>query len=440
MKIPAPPLDSVKLLDPAQENWGKISGQIHGPLAHGKYLHWDQLLHLPPPPGLTLREWWQGLKFFRMGKKRIPLRDKKTLPFGYLDCDPIPEMLHKIDFRAGGRIEMADPIANPETRDRYLISSLIEEAITSSQLEGASTTRLVAKEMLRDNRPPVDRHERMILNNYRTMRRLDALKGEPLTPELVFEIHRLITHETHSDPTVAGRFRRADEKIQVIDESGRIIHEPPPAAELDERLRAMCDFANGQTPEGFVHPVIRSIILHFWLAYDHPFVDGNGRTARALCYWSMLRHGYWLFEFISISRILLKAPSQYARAYFHTETDDNDLTYFIIFQLEVIGRAIAELHAYIERKTNEIKVIERNLRGVSLLNTRQRALIGHALLHPRQRYTIRGHQGSHGVVYETARKDLLNLVERGLLSENKIGKTFYFTPPRNLEKKLAAKG
>ena len=61
---------------------------------------------------------------------------------------------------------------------------------------------------------------------------------------------------------------------------------------------------------GFIHPMIRSIILHFWLAYDHPFVDGNGRTARALFYWSMLRHGYWLFEFISISQIILKGPDQ----------------------------------------------------------------------------------------------------------------------------------
>jgi len=278
----------------------------------------------------------------------------------------------------------------------------------------------------------------MILNNYRTMRRLDELKGQPLTPELVFEIHRLITHETHSDPTVAGRFRHADEKIHVIDEYGQVFHEPPPAKELKARLNAMCDFANGKTPDGFVHPAIRSIILHFWLAYDHPFVDGNGRTARALFYWSMLRHGYWLFEFISISRILLKAPSQYARAYLYTETDDNDLTYFILYQIEVIDRAIEELCDYIERKTREIKTIEQNMRGVALLNPRQRALIGHALRHPQQRYTIRAHQGSHGVVYETARKDLLNLVERGLLGEKKIGKTFYFIPLRNLEKKLSA--
>ena len=66
---------------------------------------------------------------------------------------------------------------------------------------------------------------------------------------------------------------------------------------------------------GFLHPVIRSILLHFWVAYDHPFVDGNGRNARALFYWSMLRHGFWLAEFFSISHEILKAPRKYYRAF-----------------------------------------------------------------------------------------------------------------------------
>jgi Fic family protein len=63
-----------------------------------------------------------------------------------------------------------------------------------------------------------------------------------------------------------------------------VFHTPPPAAELPARLEAMCDFANSKTPDTFIHPVVRGIFLHFWLAYDHPFVDGNGRTARALFY------------------------------------------------------------------------------------------------------------------------------------------------------------
>jgi hypothetical protein len=74
----------------------------------------------------------------------------------------------------------------------------------------------------------------------------------------VLDLHRLVSEKTLDDPADAGR------------------HRPP----------------GMQVPAVFIHPVMRAITLHFWLAYDHPFCDGNGRTARALFYWSMLKQGY----------------------------------------------------------------------------------------------------------------------------------------------------
>jgi Fic family protein len=281
-------------------------------------------------------------------------------------------------------------------------------------ITGATTTRRVAKEMIRVGRAPRDRSERMILNNFLTMQRISTLKNEPLTKDLVFEIHRMLTDQALNDPSSAGRFRRVDESIVVGDEYGEVFHQPPPADQLEERLAAMCTFANGSTPREFVHPAIRSILLHFWLAYDHPFVDGNGRTARALFYWSMLRHGFWLFEFISISRIILRGPARYGRAFLYTETDQNDLTYFIIYHLDVIRRAVDELHEYIQRKTSQLQALEQQLRGLESLNHRQRALVSHALRHPQQRYTYGSHRRSHNIAYQTARNDLLSLMRLDL--------------------------
>ncbi|MBV9489225.1 MAG: Fic family protein [Verrucomicrobia bacterium] len=231
---------------------------------------------------------------------------------------------------------MPEPITNSHTRNQYLMSSLINEAITSSQLEGAVTTREVTKEMLRTGRKPLNRSEAMILNNYLTMRRIIELKAQPLSCELVFEIHRLVTEGTLDDPSAAGRFRRVDEAVRVEGVDGEVFHVPPKADELPVRIERMCAFGNAQTPDYFVHPVIRAILLHLWLAYDHPFIDGNGRTARALFYWSMLNNEYWLFEYISISDILLRSPRAYYLAFLYTETDSNDATYFINHHLEII--------------------------------------------------------------------------------------------------------
>ncbi len=401
------------------------------------YLHWDKLRHLTPPEGLTAEEWWLGIKLCRQGLlKPLPLLDKAGKPFRFGVPDLVQAELHDIDVGAGRSIGIPEPITNPQTRDKYLIRSLIEEAITSSQLEGAATTREVAKEMIRTGRRPRDISERMILNNYLTMQRIVELKGETLSPELVFTIHRLVTEETLDDPTAAGRFRRPDEKRIVGDDFGEIFHDPPDASQLDERLRAMCDFANGKTPGFFVHPAVRAILLHFWLAYDHPFVDGNGRTARALFYWSMLHAGYWLFEFISISSILKKAPVRYGLSFLHSETDDNDLTYFIVAQAKVIRRAIEGLHTYIDQKTVEVREVEARVRALDLFNHRQADLIRHALKHPYQEYTIRSHGKSNNVVYQTARTDLLDLRARGVLEQKKRGKKIIFTVPHDLADRL----
>lgn len=406
-----------------------------------EYLHWDKLRRLSPPKGLTHQQWWLAVKFQRLGQLRpVPLQDKGGRAFRFLVPDIVLEELHNIDCGAGGLLRVPEPITNPQTRDQYLIRSLIEEAITSSQLEGAVTTREVAKEMIRTGRPPRDKSEQMILNNYMTMQRIVEIKDVPMSSDLVLELHRLVTEKTLDVPNMAGRFRRPDQKIVVDDIEGEVYHEPPPAEQLEERCKAMCDFANAKTPDFFVHPVVRAIILHFWLAYDHPFVDGNGRTARALFYWAMLHRGFWLFEFISISAILRKAPVKYARSFLNTETDDNDLTYFIVAQARVIRRAIQELHAYIDQKTAEVHELESKLKALRMFNHRQNDLLRHALKHPHQEYDILSHQKSHGIVYQTARTDLLQLQTKELLNVKKRGKTMVFTVPRDLAARLRKLG
>jgi Fic family protein len=417
--------------------------------AQGKYRHWDTLRHIKPPAGFSCPEWWGATKLVRRAAlKDLPLIATNGEPFRYAITDVIARRLHEIDLGAGGSIGLPDPIVNPQTRSQYVMRSLFQEAVTSSQLEGAATTRAVAKEMIRSGRAPRTRGERMILNNYRTMQRIADWKERPLDNELIFEMHRMVTQDTLDDPTAAGRLRLPHEPVNVQDDiTGEVFHDPPPAEELPRRLDALCAFANAGASETvgsvgqFIHPAVRSILLHFWLAYDHPFVDGNGRTARALFYWSMLRQGYWLFEFVSISEILVKAPVQYGQSFLHAETDENDATYFLIYQSEVIRRAINSLHDYIDAKGKELRALENTLRHAPDLNHRQQALIGHALRHPRTRYTVAGHQRSHGIVYETARRDLLELNKGGFLQMRRDGKAFLFTTPPDLTERVnRAKG
>ena len=407
--------------------------------AGDRYLPWDELRRRPPPEGLTSQEWWISVKLARHGMQRpLPLTDTGGGRFTYALPDDVLRGIELVDKHTSGRIgipELATPYA--PTRDRYVISSLIEEAITSSQLEGASTTHQVAKDMLRTGRKPRTRSERMIVNNYLGMLRVREVRHEALTPALICEFHRIITDGT-LEPDNCGRIQLpGDARVVVGDHEGEVMHVPPPAEELPGRLQRLCDFANGVSDTAYVPPVVRAVVAHFMLAYDHPFVDGNGRTARLLFYWSMLSQDYWLAEFLPISRLLAKAPAKYARSFLHSEQDDGDLTYFVLYQLGIIQRAIADLHEYLDRKVTETRQLRKALAAMSRqFNHRQIALLEHAIKNPNARYTVASHGRSHNITPQTARTDLQGLERQGLLLKAASARGFAWTPAEDLSQRL----
>lgn len=443
MKLPVPPPRWPDLIRKHGARIGHVLARRLGAEPKGVYEHWDHLRHLTPPDGLDVEQWWLAIKLARQALlKELPLRDKAGAPFVFAASDSIQRRLFFVARDAAGALQGTDVVPASAMQDRYLIRSLMEEAMTSSQLEGAATTTQVAKEMLRSGRAPRDYGERMIVNNFQTLRELKRWLGQPLTPATVFEIHRMLTDGTLKDPASAGRFRTARENIVVQDEAGTVLHVPPPAAELPQRMQALCDFANqGDDGEYFIHPVVRAIVIHFMIGYDHPFVDGNGRTARALFYWSMLRAGFWMTEYFSISSILRKAPSQYTRSYLHTESDDGDTSYFISHQLDVLLQAIEGVHAYIARKQRAQIEAETLLKPGSRLarslNHRQRALLLNAIQQPHKVFTIAVHRRSHDIAYDTARSDLLGLVAAKLMRQHKQGKEYVFVARPDLSAKLS---
>jgi Fic family protein len=448
MKIPLKPSPISRLLNElAKEDPNKLSEVLSSDLDRqpdGRYIHWDELRHLPVPDGFSHELWWLAIKLSRRAIHSLPFKDSQQVGFTYSVPDQVLKLIYQIDRDASGRIEVPQLVTSSQTRDRYLVSSLIEESIASSQLEGAATTQKVAKEMLRQGRAPRNRGEQMIYNNYAAMQFIREHEHLPLTPGLMLELQTIMTDFTLEDATATGRWRRANEDVRVVDERNHeVLYVPPPAAEVEMRIEQLCGFANASNESPFIHPVIKAIVIHFMMGWIHPFVDGNGRTARALFYWSMAKSGYWLIEFTSISRVIKKAPAQYARAYLHTETDDNDLTYFIEHQLKVICAAIASLHTYLANKSKEIADIRRliaaspKLKG--RLNHRQLAAIDHLMKQPDAVYRIQQHKNANRVTYETARSDLLDLVELGLIEKSREGKAFVFQMTKKLREKLSGK-
>ena len=203
--------------------------------------------------------------------------------------------------------------------------------------------------------------------------------------------------------------------------------------QIEDSIIQLCIFINED--KTFIHPIIKAIILHFMISYLHPFVDGNGRTARSLFYWYMLKKGYWLTEYLSISRIIYKSKGQYEKAFLYTEHDDFDLGYFVNYNLKVFNEAFKELKLYLERKAQEnASILEYRIPG---LNERQIQIIKICAKKPGSMFTSKELETRFNVSVKTIRSDLEGLVSAGLMETVPLNKRLTgYTRSKNFELRL----
>jgi Fic family protein len=307
-----------------------------------------------------------------------------------------------------------------ENKNAYLISSIMEEAIASSQMEGAATTRKVAKDMLRKSEKPQNIGQQMILNNYMTINYIKDNSKDTFSVERLKEIHCSMTANTLDDENDAGNIRQHNNIIVMDGITGDIAYTPPHYEELETLLVDLEKFFN-HNGENFIHPIVKAVIVHFMLSYIHSFVDGNGRTARSLFYWYMMKQDYWLIEFMSISRMIYKTKKMYEKVFLYTEYDDNDLTYFILYNLRTMKKAFEELKLYLKRKAEENNNIAL-LATIKGINQRQAQIIQIVQEKPDTLFTVKEIENRFSVGNQTARTDLYGLVELGYLSEIQLNK------------------
>jgi Fic family protein len=422
-----------------------LLGKYQATDSQGRYLHWNDFQWRVEKGDPELAA-WVATKLARkaIAKNLSLLQADGDRCFNYCIPESLCAQLHRIDQLIGGGREINDgEVFSNQDKKRYLVKSLMqEEAITSSQLEGASTTPEVAKEMLEKNLSPKDKSQQMILNNYRLMKKAVEKKDEKLSIEFILELHHIATQDAIENKAVPGQIRE-DNNIFIADLYGETIFHPPDWETITTRLNKLCDFANSEHTESndFIHPIIKAIILHFMIAYIHPFGDGNGRTARAIFYWSILRSDYWLFEYVSISKFIQEKRGDYDKAFIYTETDDFDLTYFLYNQVNIIDKAVKSLYEYIDRKKQDFyefmawidrSPVAKNLKREHL------EIVKQAIKAPGREFTSKQVANDLDVTENTARSYLNKLVEKELLvaAKSKGGKTVSYIAPANLKVRL----
>lgn len=388
-----------------------------------EYLFWSKVKHKPIPKGLTREEFWACVKFIRKAQsQRSPIISEKKDRFTWLKLPELDEFLHDVDLNMGGNLFHGADM-DEKSKYRFISRGIMEEAIASSQLEGANTTRRVAKKLLLEGRKPVSESEIMIVNNHEAMQAVETTyKSQEINLESIFELHTILTKDILPE-NEQGRFRTDEDKIVVDDKvRGHIYHIAPKMSFVEKEMDKFVAFANDKSGGSFTHPIIKAIMLHFWIAYLHPFVDGNGRLARLLFYWYLLKRDYWAFSYLPISKVIKKSVTAYGQAYIYTEQDDYDLTYFIDYNIQKIKLAIKEFEGYLEKKGKENARMNKITRNTHRFNPRQIQLLQFLSQKAGETTNVKAHTTIYKVTKATAIKDIKELVRAGFITPNRMGK------------------
>lgn len=391
----------------------KLSGELKE--VNDEYLYWDKIKY--KKKSITPEQYWSVVKLSRSFNMQI-------IQFGSYDfsfniTDHILRLLHYFDLHIGGNLGSNIGITETD-KNKYLIGSIMEEAISSSQMEGASTTRKKAKEMIQKETAPKNKSEQMIMNNYITMKYIVQNKDNDLTPENLLYIHRQISKNTLENKEEEGKFRDNNDIYVVNYSNSEVVHTPPNDKEIKILINELCSFFN-EEQNTFIHPIIKGMIIHFMIGWIHPFSDGNGRTARALFYWYMLKNGYWLTEYLTISTIIKDTKNQYEKAFLYAESDQNDLTYFLNYHIKTMEKAFVALKEYIGRKQKEVIQAAKFIK-IPGINERQAQILKILNEDADRVLSSKEIENRFNISNFTARSDLNNLETLGFLDKIQVNK------------------
>lgn len=180
-----------------------------------EYMPWEEFRNKAWVPSEGKEQLWKVVNFYRqLASRPTPIVDKDGAAYVF-SPQRLNEFLHEIDLEFGGNMLGIKDFSEGDKR-QIIRRNLIEESIASSKLEGANTSREAARRMLHEGRKPRDKSERMIVNNHQAMLLIEEkLKDEPMSLNIIFDLHRTVTSGTLDNPLHEGKLR------ETLDENGQ---------------------------------------------------------------------------------------------------------------------------------------------------------------------------------------------------------------------------
>lgn len=379
-----------------------------------RYLTPEEIKYRLKQQGTTDEEWPTISKEIVSSRKTgaITLFFKTIEPkFWFYPADVIHKKINDIEMLGKDLYEHINK--NASFKNEFLLDAAIEEAITSAIYEGAHSTRAQAEKLIASGERPKNKDEWMLINNFTAMKWVKNNKQTALTKDIILQLHQIVTENTleGDDVNFKGKFR--NDRVFVGPHEG-IEH-----ANIEKAVKEMIQLTTNNPR--YYHPLIKGILVHYFIGYIHPFFDGNGRTARALFYFNAIRNQLNYVELLSVSAYLRNHGQQYETSFVKVKDNDCDLTYFIDFCLDSILSALKE----VSRKVSYLLKMTDLKERFGLSNT-QVGLIQRMALHKFRSIDVEEYAKQILKSREFARQELKGLLELNLVSEIKISKKLVY--------------
>ena len=252
--------------------------------------------------------------------------------------------------------------------------AFILEAHHSTHIEGTQLTLSQAQKIL-TGKPvkgirPDDRQE---LLNYKDA--MDFIseylnKKSEITEDLIKEVHKTLVKDVRGGKLEPGKYRVVQNYV-VNSLTNEIIYEPPPPSEVPGLMKEFVEWLNSDMD---ISPVLIAGIAQYKFVDIHPFLDGNGRTARVLCTLILYQHGYDFKRLFSLSEYYDKNRRSYYNAIQSVRNEEMDMTFWLEYFVDGLKRQMIEVKDKGEVAIKKEIILEK-VKNIGLNNRQKKALV-----------------------------------------------------------------
>ena len=321
----------------------------------------------------------------------------------------------------------------------FLVNMRVTDALASLELDGLDISADEAKALLRHEKSPRGPAERLLRNTFRAIEKLPSLAAEPISRDTVELLYQMAADGVDLDD-LATRPRNIG--LSPLDLTSS------PSERDDAYLDSVIAYAADEAGDPHDAPILRCLFIEDIMYTHQPLGKISGQVGRLLSDLYAIKHDLPVLAYLPMSKARLdwvkgniappdvrcsrKDLDRTAETAF--DLGDGDFTLHQTIIMQLVRHLLEELKVKIAAWTDQDAAMREMLKHDAAFNQRQRSIIARALRKPDATFTVKYHQTNHAIAYSTARRDLLELEERGYLSMGYESRAMVFRPGDELRR------